>query len=359
MQPGVADGSGKMNSVDLSNRQIKCEGNANKCAIVAGCSTGYLKYLRVALKSILENGRQDFTYDFVLFISERCDEEETIIQEVEAYSNARARFFLFSDVMPNSDNYYYEHGSIESFYKMISPFFLEEYDKVVCLDVDLIFRRDIADLFEVSVTGDKVLAAVRDVDSIGLYNGGMPFKKEYYKVVLQIKEPEGYFQAGVVLYDLIQWRKLKLSITDVLDLCVREKWELMDQDVMNVLYEGKAQYLDYEWNVVTDCGGYRIKKYISRAPKHYRDLYMKSRENPYVVHYAGPEKPWNNRDMDMANDFWAVAKKCSHYEELSEACQVRMSEVVKENALLKVKTKILDTIYIMLVKLHILKRYSK
>ena len=67
-----------------------------------------------------------------------------------------------------------------------------------------------------------------------------------------------------------------------------------DQDVLNAHCEGNVLYLPWEWNVVHDCGG-RVGNLFVQAPNDIYDAYMKSRNNPKIIHYAGFQKPWTDQ----------------------------------------------------------------
>lgn len=49
----------------------------------------------------------------------------------------------------------------------------------------------------------------------------------------------------------------------------------------------------YDWNNI------HIEKIIALAPEDLRNAYMQSRKNPYIIHYAGPNKPWENKNVDF------------------------------------------------------------
>lgn len=44
--------------------------------------------------------------------------------------------------------------------------------------------------------------------------------------------------------------------------------------------------------------------------------YFSARKNPYIVHYAGKIKPWNNPEVDLAEIWWKYAKFSPFYEEV-------------------------------------------
>ena len=68
------------------------------------------------------------------------------------------------------------------------------------------------------------------------------------------------------------------------------------------------------WNVMVDYNGVRIKEIIAVAPQWLNKMYMEPRKNPKIIHYAGPQKPWLEPEMDFAQEFWEHAKTTSFYE---------------------------------------------
>ena len=163
----------------------------------------------------------------------------------------------------------------------------------------------IAELFDEDVTG-YLLAAVQDADTAGLYNGFEPQKKNYMDNVMKMKDPYSYFQAGVILFNLAEFRK-SYTVDEMFEYATSYEWELLDQDVLNHFAEGRVKYLDMRWNVIMDWHDIRINQIIGRAPRPLYLKYMASRKDPYVIHYAGPDKPWDNFESDYADFFWTYA----------------------------------------------------
>ena len=61
-----------------------------------------------------------------------------------------------------------------------------------------------------------------------------------------------------------------------------------------------------------------------QAPNDIYDAYMKSRNDPQIVHYAGFQKPWTDPDCDFASMYWKYARETPFYERL-------LKRVVKAN----------------------------
>lgn len=67
----------------------------------------------------------------------------------------------------------------------------------------MVVNADIAELYATDVDG-YLLAAAKDADTAGLYNGFEPNKKKYMDTILKIKKPYDYFQAGVIVFNLAE-----------------------------------------------------------------------------------------------------------------------------------------------------------
>ena len=205
------------------------------------------------------------------------------------------------------------HISIETYYRFLIENVLPEYNKVIYLDSDLIVRGDISELFSVDL-GDNLVAATRDIDYAGNLNMPDGERYTYSKDVLQLGQPFDYFQAGVLVFNLEEMRRLH-SLDEWLELATDSQYIYDDQDILNAECHGRVFYLDQAWNVMTNCDG-RIEKVFSFAPAEMFDAYMVAYRNPKLVHYAGYEKPWNCITCDKAVYYWKYARQTPFYEQL-------------------------------------------
>lgn len=55
---------------------------------------------------------------------------------------------------------------------------------------------------------------------------------------------------------------------------------------------------------------------LKSAPARYYREYCEARKEPYIIHYAGYQKPWIELECDMAEFFWKYARKTPFYEVL-------------------------------------------
>lgn len=280
----------------------------NNVAVALSANEKYVPYVSVLLQSIKNHVSTDKNYDFIIMTKDiKPHSQEHLKMVFKDYDNVSVRFINVSRYEDFFKNVFlHGHFVIETWFRLLMPELLRNYDKVLYLDSDMVVNADIAELYETDID-DYLLAACLDPDTAGLYNGFQPSKRVYMDNVLKMEEPYKYFQAGTILFNLKMFRE-NYSTKQILEFASSQKWELLDQDVLNCLAQGKVKYVDMSWNVMYDWQYIREKEIIRRAPKYMYDMYQEARKNPRIIHYAGPEKPWDDPDCDFADHFWFYAK---------------------------------------------------
>ncbi|WP_439506358.1 glycosyltransferase family 8 protein [Sediminibacterium sp.] len=143
------------------------------------------------------------------------------------------------------------------------PYFIDEsVEKVLYLDVDMIFQQDISLLFELDLS-HHVIAAVQD-SRIKTFDNNWGGIKNYKK--FGFEGSAIYFNSGLMLMNLKSWRSL--GITEKLIQCMNENIHYAnypDQYGLNVVLYNQWLSLDKKWN-------------------HFADLV--SAGNPFVIHFV-------------------------------------------------------------------------
>jgi len=148
--------------------------------------------------------------------------------------------------------------------KLLGP----DVQRVLYLDCDMLVRDGIEKLFDVDM-GGKPIAAVRD--TMGAFiTGGRDLKANR-----DIFDPaDAYFNAGMVLIDVAQWReadiigRLEQALTDGVMARI-----YYDQDFLNLVFANNWQQLPWRWNTID-------------ARHAHEGL------DPAILHYTGEAKPW-------------------------------------------------------------------
>lgn len=283
--------------------------------IVLAADDSYVPMLTTTLQSVMANASDRYYYDIVVFGRGIGSDRKALMQGFfSRYANLTLRFY---DVAPLVAGYDLktnnEHIGVETYYRFLIQEVLPFYDKVLYLDADLIVEGDVSELYSIDL-GDNLLAAAHDIDYLGNLNMKDGERVQYSREVLGLKDPWGYFQAGVLLLNTRELRRL-CSVQEWLEAVSNSEYIYDDQDVLNSRCQGRVTYLDYSWNVMIDCDG-RIGKLFSLAPADAYDAFLASRSHPKIVHYAGYEKPWKMANCDEAVRYWGYARQTPFYEEL-------------------------------------------
>jgi len=176
-------------------------------------------------------------------------------------------------------------GRITTYHRLyIGSLLPLDIKKVIWLDCDLIFLRDITDLWKHDVSNHHFFAAQ---DSVIPTLGSLCGIKGTDKLGLSRSLP--YFNAGVLLINLDWWRRFDVKNKAIKYL--QDNFEnnyFWDQDALNAVLAKHCTLLDSRWNQID----YAYNRLFSRRRNLYKKRGKSSIETPWVMHYAGCWKPW-------------------------------------------------------------------
>ena len=283
--------------------------------VVFAADDNYVPQLTTTVYSAMKNADPSYFYDVVVLQRNVAwDKQERLRDFFKQFPNMSLRFTNVERELSGYDlSTNNAHISIETYYRFLIQKLLPFYDKVLYLDSDIVINGDIAKLYNTDLQG-KLLGAIRDIDFLANLNVKHGKRMGYAKNVLKMKNPYDYFQAGVLVLNTKAMRE-RYTIKQWLTYASNPAFIYNDQDVLNAHCEGEVLYLPWEWNVVHDCGG-RVGNLFVQAPNDIYDAYMRSRNNPQIIHYAGFQKPWTDPDCDFASIYWRYARETPFYERL-------------------------------------------
>ncbi|HWP50963.1 MAG TPA: glycosyltransferase [Clostridia bacterium] len=271
--------------------------------VVMTSSASYLPYTCVALHSLLRHANPARFYDILLLHQQDYPPAglDMLSRIVAAGGNCRVRLVDVRGQLPEGA-VAAGHVSVETYARLLLPRLLPAYDHVVYLDGDLVVCRDVAELLDTPCPPDAMLSGVPDLDVIGQYHEPKRSMRYYLDKKLGLPAPDRYLQAGVLVFHLNAIRAA-LGENALLRAGTGCRLRYFDQDVLNCLCNEHVHLLDLRWNVVSDCDGYRVSHIISHAPAPLYVAYCRSRQQPWIVHYSGRQKPWNDPRADMGDYF--------------------------------------------------------
>ena len=270
-----------------------CEKNI---PIVFATDKNYFPYFLVTLESIIQNSSAENNYDILLLHTELGKDEEKIIQaQIKKLSNFSVRLIDVSDLTEKyslNDLMTINHLRISAYYRLLIGEILSNYDKIIYLDCDLVVVHDVAELYNVDI-GNNYLSAVKDVVITSEYILNKDFCN--YIKNLGMQDIKNYFNSGVLIMNLKAIRQNNLS-KKFLKVAVQNTKYFHDQNVLNIVCEGKVHFLEKGWNI--QCQ----RKY--------------SVDNFFILHYCSHKKPWNTKDIIYSEYWWNYARSTFYYENI-------------------------------------------
>lgn len=310
---GYRLGELQMAMVEQTEMQRVCAPDAQEIPVVLSADQNYVPALSVCLRSLTDHMDAGRIYHIYIL---HTDIRETDRQRfLETFCTGHVRMD-FVDVGMRVAGYRLRakgHISADTYYRFLIPDILKDCRKAIYLDADLIVCTDIARLYDTQL-GNALLAGTVDPDFIGQYYGANPDTKQYCETVLKLKDPCSYMQAGVLVMNVEAFRQ-EIGTQRLFGMAQRQDYRYSDQDILNIVCEGRIQKLDLKWNVLADSGHCR-RQTIRSAPAAILEQYEQARQTPYIIHYAGGRKPWMDPKEDFAWKFWRTARRTPYYETL-------------------------------------------
>jgi lipopolysaccharide biosynthesis glycosyltransferase len=295
---------------------VKADEDTKNVPVVLAANNFYVPYLSVCIQSIVESTRSCLCNIYVLHTDISCENQKLLYHQIESKVNIKLKFIQIGEYICDYKLQAKDHITAETFYRFLILDIMKEYEKVIYLDCDLIVCRDLSDLYKVNLE-NNLIGAVKDVDFAGQLNSPWLRMKEYEEKTLHLKDPYKYFQAGVLLMNITEMRKA-FTTEKLLEMAATGIYKYSDQDILNIVCEGRVTYINMSWNVINDCDGRRIAEVASRAPAVLFEQYMESRKSPCIIHYAGIQKPWKKASEDFAWAFWNISRRTPYYEQILE-----------------------------------------
>ena len=259
----------------------------NGLPIAISTDENYLPYVSVAINSIVANTKSGYADILVLHDGIPHAKRSAFLAGFEKNENVSVRFVDVEDAVAStglSGFMQKSYLSVAACYRLLLPYILVAYDKIVYLDVDTVVCEDLGALYETDL-GDCFFGAALDVvNSSG--------KREYAEWArgYGFEEWDEYVNTGVIVLNLREFRKAVLLDKLIPIAMDASKW-FCDQDALNFVCKGRIKRLDSRWNV--QVGDYCIRQQSAITG-----------DEAYVYHFTGDRKPWSNPWHMMAHHWW-------------------------------------------------------
>lgn len=242
-----------------------------------GIDRNFLYGCGISIASILKNNK-NMHFSFHIFTDYFDEELECLFKDLAKQYCTKIKIYLVDceqlKTLPSTKNWSYA----TYFRFIIADHFTSKLDKIIYMDADIICQGSLNELLTIQFNDEQVAAVVPERDCIWWE------KRANALGIPNIKE--GYFNAGFLLINLINWSKFDITMK-ALDLLsndvVKEKLSFLDQDILNMLLTGKVIYLDKKYNTQYSLN-YELQKNKKKNP---------ITKDTILIHYIGPTKPWH------------------------------------------------------------------
>lgn len=233
--------------------------------IVFNIDNNYARHMCVTILSIIDSNKNE-KISFHVITNDLSEENRLYISEVVYNKSCHVSFYKFDTrclrQFPIGKKTGNPNISLATYFRLfIQDILPDKIEKVLYLDCDIVVINSLKELWNLDIS--KYVIAARD--DYGL-------AQEYGAKRMKLSDGFKYFNAGVLLINMIELRKLQFcEKVKSFMLINHERIKMHDQDILNGLLFQERLPLDLKWNMM--CNTDNTTDYA-------------------IIHYAGI-KPWN------------------------------------------------------------------
>ena len=251
------------------------------------CDNGYVMPTAVAITSLIASKRDSTRCNIYVIADELSEQNEEVFKRF-CREDVNVRV-----IRRSADELRTLHAASCGSMCVATPaallkFFLGDMlvhlDKVLYADGDVIFRRDMLDLYNTAL-GENLVAAVPDTGIM-------------YSLRPILRAVKTYFNSGIMLLNLNKMRDGRYAEKLVEAKRKSTDASLMDQNIFNLVFDGFVLPLPVKYNCLFvnlvrayAAGSFRFSlfnKTFSTAHRGFLDLL----DDAAVIHYSSKDKPW-------------------------------------------------------------------
>ena len=273
------------------------ENNLDVIPIFFAIDDGYVPFLAVALESLIENSSKQYYYSIKVLYTNISEENKKKINKYKR-ENVNIEFVDLNYYIEKVKDKLYtrDYYTNTTYFRLFIANLYPQYNKAIYLDSDIVVLGDIAELYNQDI-GDNLVAAAPDdvIQTIKVF-------QEYAEKVVGVADYRNYFNAGILLMNLDEFRKFDFQDKFLYLLETIKFTVAQDQDYLNRLCKGKVKIIDKAWD----------KMPIANDDFDDKDL--------KIIHYNLADKPWHYDNIRYKDYFWKYAKKTEYYNEI---CKIK------------------------------------
>lgn len=260
----------------------------NQIPIAYSTDDKYAMPISVSIKSIIDNSSNN-DYEFIILYNNSLDEKsKNIINSSIKGTKCSLRYIDIKDSIKNA-YLAIPHISVSTYYRLLLPTLLKEYDKCIYLDGDTIAVDDIEKLMKIELSKNEYIGAVK----CELVLNNPSTYKDKHKKELGISSLYQYVNAGVLVLNLKELRENNM-VNIMVDM-IKNKYSIQDQDIYNVACFGHIKTIHPMFNVTP--GILEKTKLELRQAYSFKEI-KEARVRPVIIHFSNSRKPWVYEGME-------------------------------------------------------------
>ena len=235
-------------------------------SVVFSTDHNYVIPTGVTITSLLLN-KQEEEYDIYILISKDVTTADQLALEKQVETLAPSSKLTFIE-MGNlfQDGFEIREISTACYYRLMIPWLIPNLDKVIYSDVDVIFKTNLKELYDISLDNYLVAGSFPNSE-----DGWKSSEKYFAKLGLDYRK---YINSGILVINSKLQREESLNLK--YEKLTKNKYLFQDQDIINIACKNRITYFDKRYN---------LNPQLYASKKEYM--------NNLIIHYAG-EKPWKN-----------------------------------------------------------------
>jgi len=234
----------------------------------------------VCLSSLLMSANRDTFYDiFILYSSREILESSSLESLKYYYKNFDIHYRMVDSTF--DDSFEIRGITPSTYYRLMIPDLIPEYDKILYSDVDVIFREDLSSWYEDTIFEDEYVAGVNSLAHLSLSTD------KYYTTIIGIDSSKVIYAGNIILNS----KKIrKDGLVAKFKEHAYKKYRFQDLDILNIVCKDHIKFLAPAFCLTTD-----ITEYASDGRERLLTIWTKDEIqhalDKGIVHYNG-KKPW-------------------------------------------------------------------
>lgn len=271
---------------------------------LAYCATGpYIQLTATSIASVCDHYSPQSPQLDILVVSEysSIDDIKKIreIPRIFGKNNITITVWEKPNIIQRKVHYDNKRFPEVTLWRLFLPSYFSSYDQIMYLDNDTLAYRDISVIFD-NVDTTVPLAAVNDFYFYTI-NGSQDLAQSF-----NVKTMKDYVNSGLLIFNVKKYNE-QLNTEQLLKMINEQKYNYLDQTILNILFESSIQRLPLNFHYQKDDNWlYNWAKFENKAVAKEIE---KARNNIFIRHFVefGPNSmPWEHllvRDQ-WESDLW-------------------------------------------------------